>query len=120
MKTRSPFCLFLALFAAWSLRAATNSDDSPDLVVLSPPHPEMPPTFWEQHGASLIVAGVALLAIASVAVWWWLRPKSPVVLPPEVAARQELEALRRVPLDARSRGAGSRAMSQYSHTIEVR
>ena len=113
MKTRNPFCLFLALFAAWSLRAATNSDDSPDLVVLSPPHPEMPPTFWEQHGAWLIVAAVALLALASLAVWWWLRPKPPVVLPPEVAARQELEVLRRRTEDGKMISEVSRVLRRY-------
>ncbi len=113
MKTRNPVCLFLTLFAAWSLRAATNSDDSADLLVLSPPHPELPPTIWEQYGAWLVVAAVALLALASFAVWWCLRPKPPVVLPPEVAARQELEALRQRTEDGKMLSEVSRVLRRY-------
>jgi hypothetical protein len=82
-------------------------------LVLSPPHPELPPTIWEQYGAWLILAAVALLALASFAVWWWLRPKPPVVLPPEVAARQELEALRRRTEDGKMLSEASRVLRRY-------
>ena len=35
-----------------------------------------------------------LLALVALAVWWLTRPKPPVVVPPEVQARQALEPLR--------------------------
>ena len=49
-----------------------------DIPPLRPPHAELPPTFWEQHGLWVIVAGSrSLLALVGAAVWCLLRPKPP-------------------------------------------
>jgi hypothetical protein len=81
------------------LAATTNSLAPDDIPPLRPPHGEIPPTFWEQHGVWLVIPGVLLLALAGAAVWFLTRPKAPVIVPPEVQARQALEPLRRAPED---------------------
>jgi hypothetical protein len=63
------------------------------LPALSPAYPELPPTFWEQHQSTIIVAGFAVLAFAFYFLKVWLRPESPKILAPEVAARQALARL---------------------------
>jgi hypothetical protein len=64
------------------------------LPPLQPPHGELPPTFWEQHGWAVILAALAALALLVSLVLWLRRPKPVVVVPPEVLARRDLEALR--------------------------
>ena len=100
---------FTLLIAQLSFSAANPS--APDEIpVLRPPHAEIPPTYWEQHGF-LVVAGVVLLvALVSVAIWFLTRPKPPVVIPPEVQARKALEPLGRQTED----GA---LLSQVSHIL---
>jgi hypothetical protein len=51
------------------------------------------PSFWEQYAG--LVSAVVLVALAVVtAVFWWLhRPKASIVTPPDVLARQTLQAL---------------------------
>ena len=90
------FCL---LAAQPLLAATTNSLASDDIPPLRPPHGEIPPTFWEQHGVWLVIPSVLLLALVGAAVWFLTRPKAPVIVPPEVQARQALEPLRRQPED---------------------
>ena len=89
----------LAIFANLPLAAQTNSESTNTLAKLLPPYDELPPTFWEQHGAMVVIAGLAVLALITVIVWRRLRPKSPVILPPEVQARTALEMLRQRPED---------------------
>src|ERR1051326_690308 len=80
----------LAFLIPSSLLAATNSDLD-TIPPLRPPRGEIPPTFWEQHGVWIIAGGCfALLGVVAF-VWWLARPKPPVVLPPEVQARQGIE-----------------------------
>jgi hypothetical protein len=83
-----------ALFAA-----ATNSLDPDAIPPLRPPHAEIPPTFWDQYSAWIILGGVLLLALFCVAAWFLTRPKPPVIVPPEAQARQALEPLRQQPED---------------------
>jgi hypothetical protein len=66
---------------------------------LRPPHAEIPPTFWEQYGLWVILCGVLVLGLVCVAAWFLTRPKPPVIVPPEVQARQALEPLRQQPED---------------------
>ena len=61
----------------------------------------------------VIVGGMAVLAIAGFAVWLALRPKPPVIVPPEVQARDELESLRKLPEDGRVLSKVSQAMRRY-------
>ena len=86
------------LAPALSLSAASPA--SPDAIPpLRPPHAEMPPTFWEQHGMWVVIAGILLLALVCAAVWFLTRPRPPVVVPPDVQARLALEPLREQPED---------------------
>ena len=79
--------------------AATNSLDRTHIPPLRPPHAEIPPTFWEQYGLWVILGGLLLLALVCAVVWFLTRPKPPVIVPPEVQARQALEPLRQQPED---------------------
>ena len=90
------FCL-LAAPPLWA--AATNSLNPNAIPPLRPPHGEIPPTFWDRYSLWVSLFGVLLLALVGVAVWFLTRPKPPVVVPPEVQARQVLEPLRRQPED---------------------
>jgi hypothetical protein len=59
----------------------------------------MAPAFWEQYGLWVAIAGVLLLMLVCGIAWLLTRPKPPVVVPPEVQARQALEPLRQQPED---------------------
>ena len=82
-----------------SFAAATNAPSPDEIPALRPPHAEMPPAFWEQHGLWVILVGVLLLALVGAAAWFLLRPKPLAVVPPEIQARQALEPLRPQPED---------------------
>ena len=92
---------FRVLFAAFSLlaarplfAAATNAPANDEIPPLRPPHAEIPATFWDQYGVWVILAGVLVMALVGAAIWFFTRPKPPVVVPPEVLARKALEPLR--------------------------
>ena len=70
-----------------------------DIPPLRPPHAELAPTFWEHYGAWVVILGLLLPALVCGVVWLLTRPKPPVVVPPEVQARQALEPLRHQPED---------------------
>lgn len=89
--------------------AQTNNDIPP----LRPPHAEIPATFLEQHTTSISLVGFALLALIGIAIWLATRPKPPVIVPPEVQARGELESLRRLPEDGRVLSKVSQAVRRY-------
>lgn len=91
-------CSVLLLFAffSWSALGQTNTNALP---ALSPPYGELPPTFWEQHGTTIISSGVVVLALVTLAIWMRLRPRPPVILPPAEQARQALQILRHRPED---------------------
>jgi hypothetical protein len=72
---------------------SARAQEANEIPQLHPFHAELPPTFWEQHGGLVLVTGLVLAALAGVLVWWWLRPRPPVVVPPEVEAREALAAL---------------------------
>jgi len=89
------FCAATSLLAARPLFAlVTNAPANDEIPRLRPPHAEIPATFWDQYGTWVILAGVAALALIGAAVWFFTRPKPPVVVPPEVLARRALEPLR--------------------------
>ena len=100
----SAFGLRTLAAALWLLSPAlpllAADPQSPDAIPpLRPPHSEIPPSFWEQHGVWVIVFGVLLLALVCVTVWFLTRSKPPVVVPPDVQARLALEPLRQQPED---------------------
>ncbi len=93
-----------------SLPLVTWAQSTNDIPPLRPPHAEIPATFWEQHTTSVGVIGFTLLALLGVALWFATRPKPPVIVPPEVQARGDLEALRQLPEDGR-------VLSRVSQTV---
>jgi hypothetical protein len=87
---------------------------TPDSVTgLIPAYGELPPTFWEQYQSAIIVAGFALLAIAFLILRMVLRPKTPVVLPPEVIARRALAKLQGRPEDGKLLSEVSQILRRY-------
>lgn len=80
-------CLF------WLGALALRAQQMP-LPKLRPPHDEVGPTFWEQHHWPIVVGGVALLIVIPLTILWFRRPKSIVVMPPEIIARNSLARLR--------------------------
>jgi hypothetical protein len=84
-----------------------------DIPPLRPPHAEIPPTFWEQHTTSVGLVGFTLLALTGVVIWWATRPKPPVIIPPEVQARGDLESLRKLTEDGRVLSKVSQAVRRY-------
>ena len=111
LSTSRPLGLWTRDFGLWTLAAALwlltsalpllaaapiSSDDIPPL---RPPHAELAPTFWEHYGVWVVIIGVLLLALVCGLAWLLTRPKPPVVVPPEVQARQALEPLRQQPED---------------------
>ena len=102
--------LLLVLRAA-GLLAQTNTNALDEIPPLRPLRGELPPSFFEQHGVSLLLAGFVLLILLLVAIWLFTLRRPPVVLPPEILARQALEALRSQPED----GALLSRVSQIIH-----
>ena len=96
------FCFCFLRLAAFA-QTSTNA-----LPALAPPYGEIPPTFWERHGTAILVGGVALIALAVLILWKLLQPKPPVILPPEVLAR---EALIEIAAPARRRKAFKRSLA---------
>jgi len=78
---------------AWVLLDAATSSGSDEIPPLRPPRGEIPPDFWEAHRISIVISGIILLIIISTAVWFFLRTRPKASIPPEVQARQALEAL---------------------------
>lgn len=70
-----------------------------ELPKLLPPYGELPPTFWEQSGTTVIVSAILALLVVVLAIWLLLRPKPVVALPPEIQARTALEGLLSLPED---------------------
>jgi len=100
--------MFLLLFlCALPLYAQTDTNTPPKLV---PAYGEMPETFWAQNQSTIIVAGSAFLAFAFLFLKVMLRPEPPVVLPPEVIARQALSKLQSRPEDGK-------LLSEVSHIL---
>jgi hypothetical protein len=87
------FCLF-----ATPTFGQTNTNALP---ALAPPYGELPPTFWEQHGTTILVGGFLLVLLAVLFVWKMLRPRPPASVLPEVLARAALTKLLHQPEDGR-------------------
>ena len=83
------------------------------LPPLAPAYGLIPPTFWEQHGTVVLIAGFAFLIVAGAMVWLLLRPKPPVCVPPEILAREALVRLRRQPETGKTLSEISHALHRY-------
>jgi hypothetical protein len=86
-------------FCSARLFAQINSESTNAPLKLLPPYGELSPTFWEQHGTSLVLAGLGIIALAAFGLWFIFRSKPKIIIPPEVQARQALEILRQQPED---------------------
>jgi len=94
----------LPLFA----QASTNA-----LPALAPPYGEIPPTFWERHGTMILVAGIGVIALTVLILWKLFQPKPPVILPPEVLAREALTKLLRQHEDGKLLSNVSQILRRY-------
>ncbi len=82
------------LFFAVPSFAQTNAVSGEEIPPLLPPRTEMPPSFGEQYGLWLILAGIFVLVLVCGAIWFLTRPKPARIIPPAVEARTALEPLR--------------------------
>jgi hypothetical protein len=103
---------FLFLATPALLTAATNTLD-PFSSSLLPPRGEIPPTFWEQYGAWVILAAVFLVGAVAMVVWLATRPKPIVPVPWSVQAREQLEPLRHQAEDGIVLSRVSQILRQY-------
>ena len=87
--------VFLLLTLLARPLSAENSTNA--LPPLAPAYPEMPPTFWEQHGTTVLVGGVIFLTFAALVAWRIFKPRLKPVLPPEILAREALAHLQHQP-----------------------
>jgi hypothetical protein len=99
----------LALVAALPCWAQSPGD----LPELRPIRTELPPTFWEQHGFSLGLYAVEIVAFVAFLIWLFTRPVAPVALPIAVQVRAELGQLRRQPGDALVLSKVSQCLRRY-------
>src|SRR5206468_7980625 len=58
-------CLAAFGCAVVPLWGATNTGREDEILKLSPPHAELPPSFWEQYGVWILLAAVVLVALAA-------------------------------------------------------
>jgi hypothetical protein len=111
------FALAILFFgAAFPLRGQTNSETTNMPPTLSPPYDELPPTFFEQHGAVLVFAGLGVIMLAAFGGWLIFRPRPKIIIPPEVQARQALEVLREQPEDGAILSCVSQVLRNYFMT----
>jgi hypothetical protein len=87
------------LLGVTPLFAQTNSETTNAPLKLLPPYGELPPTFFEQHGTSIVVVAIGVITLVAFGSWLIFRPKSKIIVPPEVQARRALEVLREQPED---------------------
>jgi len=100
----------LLVLCTLPLCAQTGTNAPPKLV---PAYGEIPETFWEQNQSTIIVAGFAFLAFAFLFLKVMLRPETPVVLPPDVVARQALSKLQSRPEDGKLLSEVSQILRRY-------
>ena len=93
--------------------AATNAAEEAGVPQLAPPYPEIPPTFWEQYGAAVVIGGMVLGALAAFGLWLGMRKKPVAAVLPEVRARRELAALLRLPEDGVVLSQTSQVLRRY-------
>ena len=90
--------------------AATNEGDFDEIPALAPPRGEIPPTFWEQYGLLVTIAGGILLFAAVLIIWRLTRPRPPVIIAIEVETRETL-------LNLRDKPESGALLSQISQTL---
>jgi hypothetical protein len=89
----------LASLASSTLAATNISAGDDDLAKLRPARGEIPPTLWERYNIWIIACALVFLALMGIILWIVTRPKPPIIVPPEVRARQALDPLLSKPED---------------------
>lgn len=102
------FPLFLVSIQSVSGQSETNA-----LPTLLPPHGQIQPTFWEQHGKAVIAGSFIVLALAASVIWRILKPRPQPILPPAIAAREALAKCRARPEDGNVLSEVSRLLRRY-------
>ncbi len=101
------------LAVAANLLANLPPPKKDEIPPLRPPRGELPPGFWEQHGLWVIVLSVLALAALGAILWWFLRPKPPIIIPPATQARQTLAPLAGQPEDGALLSRVSQVLQHY-------
>jgi len=91
----------------WPALAQAAANELPPLI---PAYGALPATFWEQHRAIILIAGIGLIVLAGIWGWALFRPKPAPILPPEKIARIALEQLR-------SRAEDGKLLSEVSQIL---
>jgi hypothetical protein len=94
----------------WAQAAAPQTNDIP---ALRPPRAEIPPNWWELHGAAVVI-GVSLALLFLALVIWLIRHITPRAgQPPEVVATNALTRLKNEPESGAILSMVSRTLRQY-------
>lgn len=110
-RTTNAFSSVILALAALSLHAENSLTNA--LPPLAAPYGEIPPTWWEQHGTVLVLAGISLLALAGFLAWRRFRPQPPAPVPPAAHARATLAPLGGLPEDGPRLSEISQALRRY-------
>lgn len=103
---------WLMFICAVVLPAVTHGQGH-EIPPLQPPHGELAPTYWEQHGW-LVLTGAALLLLGLFLFIVWLRhPKQVIPEPPGIVARRALESWRNRPENGALVADVSRVIRRY-------
>lgn len=93
--------------------AQTPRGDTNEIPPLRPPHAEIPPSWWELHGANVLIAVAVAVVVIGLLVWWLLRSRPKATQPPEVIATNTLSRLTKEPENGAILSQVSRAVRQY-------
>src|SRR5438094_8815058 len=88
-----PLCLLVCSLLSPSIVVAATTTNADSIPPLRPPRAELPPSFWAEHGTSVVLGGLAVLGLICIAVWWLSRKRSQVVAPSEVQSTEGLMVL---------------------------
>ena len=102
--------LAIFLMRPFAALAQMATNDQPTLV---PAYGEIPPTFWEQQKAVVIIGVCALLMLAALVVWKIFNPKPAPVLPPGKIAREALAKLQSQPEEGKLLSEVSQILRRY-------
>jgi hypothetical protein len=104
---------WMFLFLVFPRLTSFAQTDPNALPALAPAYGELPPTFWEHHQTTVIIASFAFLAFGFWFVKTRLRPESPKILPPEAVACQALAKLQGQPEDGKLLSEVSQILRRY-------
>lgn len=84
-----------------------------EIPPLRPPHGELDPTFWQQHGWQVLLAVAIFFVISVLFVLFLRRPRRVAIEPPAIVARRALEKHRNRPETGALVAEVSRVLKRY-------